>query len=113
MRVALHDIEESSKELTFDEPTGGLNPLLEHGSRQRGIKAAECAAHAREIGERTTPFDRRQPRDRSPAIRNHDLAALLDVVDQIGELLPRFPDTGGSHGLIVSQVAHQFQWSVR
>jgi uncharacterized protein len=32
MRVALHDIEESSKELTFEEPTGELNPLFEHGA---------------------------------------------------------------------------------
>jgi uncharacterized protein len=31
MRVALHDIQEATKELTFEEPTAELNPLFEHG----------------------------------------------------------------------------------
>jgi DUF177 domain-containing protein len=32
MRVALQDIQEATKELTFEEPTGELNPLLERGA---------------------------------------------------------------------------------
>ena len=31
MRIRVRDIEEATKELTYDEPTGELNPLLEHG----------------------------------------------------------------------------------
>jgi hypothetical protein len=76
---------------------------------QRRTGAAERTSHSSEIRERAPPFDRRQPRDRSPTIGDHDLASLLHVVEQIREVLPRFSYTGGSHPHIVSQVALQFQ----
>lgn len=31
MRICVRDIEETTKELVYDEPIGELNPLLEHG----------------------------------------------------------------------------------
>ncbi|MGD9765561.1 MAG: DUF177 domain-containing protein [Candidatus Binatia bacterium] len=31
MRIRIRDIEETTKELVYDEPTAELNPLLEHG----------------------------------------------------------------------------------
>lgn len=31
MRIRIRDIEETTKELVYDEPTSELNPLLEHG----------------------------------------------------------------------------------
>jgi uncharacterized protein len=32
VRLRVRDIEETTKEIVYDEPTGELNPLLEHGS---------------------------------------------------------------------------------
>jgi hypothetical protein len=73
------------------------------------MSTTECPAHASEIRERTTPFDRRQPRDRPAAIRNNHLASLLHIIQQIRQILSRFSHAGDSHSLIVSQVALQFQ----
>jgi hypothetical protein len=56
-----------------------------------------------------TPFDGYQSGDRSAAIGDHDLASLLHVIKQIGEILSRFSHPSPSHVGIVSQVALNFQ----
>jgi len=50
-------------------------------------------------------FDWRQPGDRPATIRDDDLPPLPHLVEQISQILSRFSHTGGSHPVIVSQVA--------
>jgi hypothetical protein len=71
--------------------------FFEHGLGQRRMRTSEYTSHPCEIRERATPFDRRQPSDRSTAIGNHHLASPFYFIEKIGEILPRFSDTRSSH----------------
>jgi hypothetical protein len=69
--------------------------FFEHGHRQCRIRAAECASHSREIRERTTPFDGRQPSDRSPTIREASGASRTYVICAEGRVVGYYaPATG-------------------
>lgn len=76
---------------------GEILPIFPDGLRQRRIGSVEPTPHPRQIGERAAAFDRCQPRDGPAAVGDDDLPALLDVVEQTGQVLPRFTHPRGSH----------------
>ena len=104
----------SARSDTITSTSSGTNNLTKAlaSRRQRRVGSRKARPHAREIGKRAPSFDRGQSRDRSAAIGDHDLASLLHVVEQIGDVLPDFAHTCRSHFMIVSHVARHVQIAI-